>query len=155
MSSSGGTSMNRILRSTKRIRIDTDELLGTDLMFPLQANNRGDLATISGLPNLRQAIIDIIEDHKGEVLYHEKMGVGISEKLHRPCTKATANELAFLIKEQILKYEARVKSIDITGEALPATSSDEQNTILLTVTYTDITYHHEDNFTYPLVLEAI
>jgi len=147
--------VNRILRSSKVVRINNDDLLGTDLRFPLQANNRGDLALISGLPNLRQAIIDIIEDHKGEVLFHEKMGVGIAEKLHRPCTDQTAQALAFLIKEQILKYEARVKSIEITGVAKPATSADEQNTILLTVTYTDITYHHEDNFTYPLVLEAI
>lgn len=123
------------------------DLLGKDLRFPLQVDANGNLATVSGLENLRQAVMDLLEDFQEEVLYHEDMGVGLPADLHRKGNQNTATRIAHRLKEQILQHEARIVEIEITG-----TMDHDNATVLLDVTYTDITYHHEDNFVYPLRL---
>lgn len=126
----------------------TIDLLGKDLKFPLQVDANGNLATVSGLENLRQAVMDILEDFQEEVLYHEDMGVGLPGDLHRKGNQTVATKIAYRLKEQILQHEARIVEVDATGSVDP----ENDAIILLDVTYTDITYHHEDNLVYPLRL---
>ena len=123
------------------------DLYGKDLKFPLQVDANGNLATISGIDNVRQAIIDTIETFQGEALYHEGYGVGLPGGLHRK-GQILATTYAHRIQDQIMEHEARVKSIDIKG-----TYDHENRSLIFDVTYTLIGYHHEDNFVYPLRLE--
>jgi len=122
------------------------DILGTDLSFPIMVDPGGDIAATSGMPNLRHSIMDILEDCLGEVLYHEKMGVGLPEEIHRKDSN-TRTRIAHRFKEQILEYEARVVDITIQCEM-----DHDTGEYYLDVTYYDTTYHHEDNFIYPLRL---
>lgn len=143
-----------ILQQTRRQapRRSRNDLLGEDFLFPLDDDGSGDFATVTGAQNLQQAIIDIIEDLEGSVIYHEDMGAGTEKGVHRSVSWGTARALANKVQEQIMKFEARVAWIEVKGTPVPAERADEDDAIDLDITFEDITYHHKDNFTYNFVV---
>lgn len=128
------------------------QILGTDMRFPITVNARGDIDLISGAENLRQAIIDNLETFLTEAIYHEEYGSELIKYVHRNCNQNTATQIAFLAKQNLMKFETRLASIEITGTAVPSDDATEPDVIMLDANYTDITYHNSGNFTYPFVL---
>jgi phage baseplate assembly protein W len=130
-----------------------NKLLGTDLLFPIQVNAKGDLALTDGIPNLEQAMQDILEDMQGEVIYNEDMGGDLWKKVHKaPCNQVTANEIAAISQEQIMIHEKRAKWCTVVGVPMARTEASEKDKILLTVRYEDIYYSIKENFVYPFLL---
>ena len=82
-----------------------NKLLGRDLQFPIRPDNTGDLATVSDQTNLYQSLVLLAEVAQGELLYSESVGTGLWEHIHKTLSERQAIKLAFLVQDQIMKYE--------------------------------------------------
>lgn len=127
-------------------RSKKDELFGTDWTFPLRPNARGDIATVSGVDNLYQALMDIVEVAVGETIYNEGYGADAMSVLHDSDSEAAGSaimELANRVVEQVMKHEARIKTI----KSEPVKTEDGW---ALKHTFTTMYYGHEHNYVTPL-----
>lgn len=125
-----------------------NDLFGTDWAFPLRANMRGDIATVSGMENLRQALIDHVDTIAGEDIYQENYGAGSPAYLHGPDDESTLFELAKRIENQIMTYEARIKTVEVIPvRVISDTGKAEWS---LNISFETMFYAHRDNFTHPL-----
>lgn len=120
--------------SVGRLQQQQDSLFGTDFLFPLMADNRGRLATVSGLNNLKNAIIFWINTTVGELLYYRDKGIGIERFVHGDIDYAM-NQAIGEIERGLMLWEPRIKNVKCS-----AVASRKDNTITFTVTYTPLGY---------------
>lgn len=71
----------------------------------------GDLSTLSGLDNVKAAILRRIITTPGEIVHRPNYGVGIEDFQNAPSTRATHRQLALRIEEQ-LKEDPRVEAVE-------------------------------------------
>lgn len=122
------------------------ELLGTDLLFPLQPDGAGRLVVVTGKANLEQAIRTILDTYQGEAIYDRKLGVGIEKYVHEDITK-TAMVLPPMLRQELLIQETRLKSVLITAMA-----DVDNRTLNLSIAYEAIAYGIKGNLAYALQL---
>ncbi len=95
------------------LREFSDELLGTDLYernFDGQWSGNDDYQTVSGLPNLKQAIYHRLITNPGELFAHPEYGCGIEEYVSAPMDRHMKAELMSRIKNNLL-MEVRIARI--------------------------------------------
>lgn len=95
-----------------------DEFMGTDIAFKgggMSLTATGDIATISGLENLKQALFNRMITVPGSLKHRPDYGVGVPLFLGAASSLSKQQELAYKIKEQC-ELDARVE--EITGVAL-------------------------------------
>lgn len=117
-----------------RLQQQQNSLFGTDFAFPMMTNNRGQLATISGLDNLQQAIDTWIHTTVGELLYYRERGVGVEKFVHSDIDYAV-NQIPGEIERGLMLWEPRIKSVTCSVVA-----DHTNNIIRVTVNYLPIGY---------------
>jgi len=90
-----------------------DEILLTDLKHDrdlVKKDGSGDLASISGLENIRQALLRRLVTEPGSIVHRPDYGVGIKRFQNAPATMATKSALALKIDEQFAR-DFRVEKV--------------------------------------------
>lgn len=118
------------------IGINTDDVdastYGVDVLFTddLQVTPKGDYQTITGLENLRRAILRRLIVAPGEYKLNPQYGVGIARFVKKGMTKANLDELRHLIVDNI----SRERRIDkVAAILVQSTFFDQDPGIVVTV----------------------
>lgn len=98
----------------------------------------GDIGTIAGLPNYRNAIYHRLITVPGSLAHRPGYGAGIKQYQNAPCSFALQQEMATKIKEQI-KQDPRTKKIQSVSMNNTDTFSEQTviNILVVPVGYTD------------------
>ena len=90
--------------------------LGTGLAFPLQVNQRGELAMVSGEKDIEQAIWIILGTHLGERVMRPTFGCRAQELIFEPRDATTFTLMKTYVEEALKFWEPRinVKAIDLS-----------------------------------------
>ena len=118
------------------------DALKTDisLMGDMQVAADGDLMTVSGLNNLRQAIWHRLITVPGSLVHRPTYGCGILLYQNAPTSFTNQQKIASLINDQ-LPQDPRIQSV--TGVSLTLSDDDPELTILsvsvIPVGYTELT----------------
>ncbi len=90
--------------------------LGTGLAFPLQVNQRGELATVSGEKDIEQAIWIILGTRLGERVMRPTFGCRAQELIFEPRDATTFTLMKTYVEEALKFWEPRinVKAIDLS-----------------------------------------
>lgn len=110
------------------------EILLTDLKHDGDlslASGTGDLATISGLDNIRQALYHRLVTTPGSLAHRPEYGCGLKRFQGAPNTVATQRQIAGIINEQF-KRDPRIESVTST-QILFDDVSPEKVTIIVAV----------------------
>lgn len=86
--------------------------LKTDLSFSVTSG--GDVGTISGLANLKRALMHRLLTVPGTLVHRPSYGVGIGQYQNAPSSFSIQQKLAHLIQEQF-QQDPRVKEISSVG----------------------------------------
>lgn len=99
----------------------------------------GDLTTISGLDNLKEAVLRRIVTEPGSLSHRPDYGVGLKQFQNAPNSLSTQRELANRIVEQLGKERrvAKVNSISITA------SNTEAEKVFILINVTPVGYDEE------------
>lgn len=92
---------------------DRDSVFGTDIALPggkLQVTPGGDLAVISGSPNLTQALTNRLASHTGDLTFHPEYGCDVYKLVGQGGT-ATADKLAATLVSRAVRSDGRVASV--------------------------------------------
>jgi phage baseplate assembly protein W len=109
-----------------------NDVLGTDILHQsdLVAQANGDLATQSGLDNMRTALFHRLVTSPGSLAHRPNYGVGIKDYQNAPGSLTIYRKLAQRIQEQFVQDE-RVE--EVTGVRI---SSDDANPSLIVLAVT-------------------
>ena len=89
-----------------------DEIIGTDLAFKTDflTTSTGDLATVTGLSNLQEALLRRLVTQPGSLIHRPEYGVGVKDFQNSVKSIANQQKLALIIKEQF-ELDPRVESV--------------------------------------------
>lgn len=124
-----------------------EELLGTDLYetgFDGQWAANDDYQLVSGLANLKQAILHRLITNPGELFAHPDYGAGLEEYISAPINRDTKNEIVRRIHDQLRKEPRIAKIVYIkvnTGD-----SETQIGTLKIDIGLVPITTNSEQNF---------
>lgn len=123
---------------------DIEEFLRTDLVHKsdLGKTATGDLDTISGLANVKMAIIHRILTEPGSLIHRPNYGVGIKQFQNAPNSLALQRQLALRIEEQLLQ-DPRVESV----EGVRITTDDENPSLVVLIVRVNIVGYGETAIT--------
>ncbi|WP_431860120.1 GPW/gp25 family protein [Azospirillum sp.] len=119
----GATLMVPSAAPTPSAVTDRDDVFGTDVALAggkLEVDEAGDLRTVSGTTNLKQALTHRLVTRPGELLFHPDYGCGVYELIGRKGGAAT-NKLAAVLVERALRADPRV---DRVASAVATISGD-------------------------------
>jgi hypothetical protein len=89
-----------------------DEILQRDIAFKgdFQVTATGDIDAISGLENIKQALMHRLITSPATLIHRPNYGVGIKDYQNAPATLATKRKLALRIQEQF-EQDDRVEQV--------------------------------------------
>ncbi len=110
------------------------ETYGTDIKHAndLVRNSSGDLETISGLENMKQAIFRRIMTSKGSIIHRPNYGVGLKSFQNATFTLATKRKIALEIQEQ-LEEDPRIEAVSSVSVDAESNSDPDMVQIQLSV----------------------
>jgi phage baseplate assembly protein W len=127
------------------------DIIGTDLVFPLNYGQGGDLKlTGSADDNIRQAIFICIFTMLSERYRHREFGTTVPKSVFQQGGQTLANILKREIEESLDKHEFRITNVRVNAYPEPT----EGTRIDIEVWWTDLKYRHEQNAIYPFYLES-
>ena len=90
--------------------------LGTGLAFPLQVNQRGELALVSGEKDIEQSIWIVLGTRPGERVMRPTFGCRAQELIFEPRDATTFTLMKTYVEEALKFWEPRinVKAIDLS-----------------------------------------
>ncbi len=124
------------------------EFLGQGLAFPLQVNQRGEIALVRGETDIEQSIRIILETSPGERVMRPEFGCRAKELLFAPRDSSTAGLMAYYVRRALRRWEPLIEVLDV--EALP--DPDRDGVLLVEVNYEVRTTHDERSIVYPFYL---
>jgi phage baseplate assembly protein W len=124
------------------------EFLGKGWRFPVAVNLTGGLSTSAYEDNVRESIFVILGTAPGERLKRPKFGCRIHDLMFAPNNYVTAALAEHFCEEALLKFEPRIKNVEV--KARPVT--DEPNRLNIRITYTVRETNEERNLVYPFYL---
>lgn len=101
----------------------------SDEIFSLSADTRGDILTVSGLDNLKQALNARLLTPKGALLLHPNYG----SNLHKLFNRATRNQIRLIENEimRTLKTDARVQDVQVISSVVEGDTYSGSFTVYL------------------------
>ena len=124
------------------------EFLGQGLAFPLQVNQRGEIALVRGETDIEQSIRIILETSPGERVMRPEFGCRDKELLFAPRDSNTAGLMAYHVRRALRRWEPRIEVLNV--EALP--DPDRDGVLLVEVNYQVKATHDERSIVYPFYL---
>jgi phage baseplate assembly protein W len=122
--------------------------LGRGWRFPAEIDRSGGVAPANADDLIHQAILIILGTAPGERVMRPQWGCELHELLYAPNTLATASLARHYVEEALMKWEPRIKDIEV--EAAP--SSDEPNRLDIAIRYRVRSNNSARNLVYPFYL---
>ena len=122
--------------------------LGQGFRFPLGVDGTGGVALTSHEENIEESIRIILGTAPGERIYRPRFGCRVHDFVFAPNNAHTCNLVAFHAQESLLKWEPRIRDIDVRCRPDP----DEENTLLLEIGYAVRATNSHYNLVYPFYL---
>lgn len=124
------------------------EFLGQGLAFPLQVNQRGEIALARGNTDIEQSIRIILETSPGERVMRPEFGCRAKELLFAPRDATTQGLMAYHVRRALRRWEPRVNVLAIDVSIDP----DRDGVLLVEIHYEVKATHDERSIVYPFYL---
>ncbi|MCB9079970.1 MAG: GPW/gp25 family protein [Anaerolineaceae bacterium] len=124
------------------------EFLGQGLSFPLQINPRGELALVTGVSDIEQAIRIILGTAPGERKMRPEFGCRIHELIFAPNNATTEGLIAHYVEEALIQWEPRIEVLAVNV----STDRNRDGTLLIDIQYSIKDTHDERSIIYPFYL---
>ena len=126
------------------------EFLGQGIAFPLQLNQKGELALAKGVTDIEQAIRIILGTMPGERMMRPEFGSRIHELVFAPDNAATRRLAAYFVEEALDRWEPRIKVIEVNASADP----QQPGILILEIQYQVKDTYDERSIIYPFYLQG-
>lgn len=127
----------------------TRAFLGVGWKFPLQVTAGGKIARALYEQRVEESIYLILNTAKGERVMLPDFGCGIHDLVFAVSDSRTRSVVVQQVRESLTRYERRVDVLDVTAESAP----DEQNLLLIRVTYRIRANNAMGNLVYPFYIQ--
>lgn len=124
------------------------EYIGQGLAFPLQVNPRGEMALVSGIRDIEQSIIIILETAPGERVMRPEFGCRIHDLLFDPRDAATFGLVVQYVKDALGRWEPRITVETVTVTNMP----NVDGALLININYRVKNSHDSRSIIYPFYL---
>jgi phage baseplate assembly protein W len=123
----------------------SDELIGTGISFPLQADQRGVLALSHGVTDIEQAIRMILGTAPGERPMRPEFGCAVHDLVFDTIDAEMVGKVEAAVHRALARWEPRidVESLDFDLAAV------DQGKLIITITYRVVTTSRLYNLVYP------
>ena len=122
--------------------------LGRGIAWPLRVDGTGGLAMSAYEQNIEEGIRLVLGTAPGERLYRPDFGCRIHDEVFSPNNHHTRALIAFYTREALIKWEPRIKDVEIEVRPDP----DAANTVLLEIAYKVRATNNHFNLVYPFFL---
>src|SRR5215831_5080768 len=112
-------------------RADARQFLGVGWKFPLQVTPDGRIAQARHEQRVEEAIYLILSTARGERPMLPDFGCGIHDLVFAENSSRTVALVTHLVREALVKYEARVDVLDVQADSPPG----QLNLLLIRVNY--------------------
>ena len=124
------------------------EFVGQGLAFPLQVNPRGELALVTGVTDIEQAIGIILGTIPGERVMRPSFGCRAWELIFAPNNAATQSLLIAYVRQALEFWEPRIELIDVDVN----TDIHDESALLVEIKYEIKTTHDQRSIVYPFYI---
>lgn len=122
--------------------------LGKGFRFPLGVDGTGGIALSAHEENIEECIRIILGTAPGERVYRPEFGCRAHDFVFAPNNAHTRNLVAFHAQEALMKWEPRIRDIEVECRPDP----DAENTLLLEISYSVRATNSHYNLVYPFYL---
>lgn len=122
----------------------TGERLDTGWAFPV-ATNDGDVETVSGAADVREAIRVILGTAKGERVMRPAFGCAVHDRVFSSVTAATLRAIERDIRGALERWEPRIEVDSVAAER-----GAEPGRVDVTITYRVLALDRESSLVYPV-----
>lgn len=124
--------------------------LGSGWAFPLQQDDRGDVALVSDDDLVAQSIWLILATAPGERVQRPNFGCGVHDLVFAVNDAAAAARISDEVRTALIKFEPRIDVVGVVVSSPPG----QPTTLLVEVTYRVRTTNNLFNLVYPFYLEG-
>lgn len=122
--------------------------LGIGWKFPLQVTPNGKIAQARAEQRVEESILLILATARGERPMLPDFGCGIHDLVFAENNAATISLVVHLVREALVKYEARIDVLDVHVES----TADAPNRLLIRVNYRIRATNAVGNLVYPFYI---
>jgi phage baseplate assembly protein W len=122
--------------------------LGIGWKFPLQVTPNGKIAQARAEQRVEESILLILATAPGERPMLPDFGCGIHDLVFAENNASTITLIVHLIREALVKYEARIDVLDVHAES----TADSPNLLLIRVNYRIRATNAIGNLVYPFYI---
>ena len=125
------------------------EFLGTGWKFPVQLDDRHEIAMSMHEQDVQEAIWIILSTAPGERVMLPEFGCGIHEFVFAPNNTRTAGLISFHVEEALNRWEPRIDLLDVKVRP----DASDPSLLLVDIDYRVRTTDSRFNMVYPFYLE--
>lgn len=133
---------------TQEERNDGRAFLGTGWRFPVRADSRGALRTVSGESDIEEAIRLVVGTAKGERVMRPDFGCGIHEFTFASVNTTTRTLVEESVRDALVRWEPRIEVLDVST----STTDLSAGRLLVSLDYRVRSTNAERNLVYPFYL---
>jgi len=122
--------------------------LGRGIKFPLGVDGAGGVSLSAHEENIEECIRIILGTAPGERVYRPLFGCRVHDLVFAPNNAHTRNLGAYYAREALIKWEPRVRDIEVTCRSDP----DSEVTLRLEISYSVRATNNHYNTVYPFYL---
>jgi uncharacterized protein len=124
------------------------DILGSGLAFPLQIDQRGGVALVSGEEDVAQAIAIILATAQGERPMRPEFGCAIHDHVFDELDAATLGDMDRAVRDALARWEPRIDVANVEFDL----SNIARGAVLIDVTYRLRATNSIRNLVYPFYL---
>jgi Bacteriophage baseplate protein W len=121
------------------------EIIGTGLAFPFRVGRHREIALVSGIRDIEQAIRIILATAPGERPTRPEFGCGIHRFVFEVIDAATIGHMDRAVREALYRWEPRIEVDEVTFD----TSGADASVLLIDITYHVLHTTTPRNLVYP------
>ncbi|MCW6037554.1 GPW/gp25 family protein [Spirulina subsalsa FACHB-351] len=125
------------------------DFLGVGWSFPVQLDEKQQIATAKYEAAVRQSIWAILSTARGERLMRPEFGCRIHDHVFAPNTSGTVGQIISDVRSALMEWEPRIDVLDV--DLLP--QSAQPNLLQISIHYQVRTTTNEFNLVYPFYLQ--
>lgn len=126
-----------------------NNVAGTGWSFPVETDNRGNIALSEGEKSIKDSIRLIIGTAKGERVMEPEFGCEIHDYVFDTIDGTMRTLVEGSVEEALIKWEPRIDLEDVVARP----DSENPNKLLLEINYTVRSTNSESNMVYPFYID--
>jgi phage baseplate assembly protein W len=131
------------------MKMDSSQLIGTGIPFPIRINPTGGINWSSGPQRIQDSIWIILSTSPGERVMRPTFGAGVKDYVFEPNSPTMQARLASAIKNALSQWEPRIDVDDVTVTQ----DANQPNHVLASIQYRIRATNELFNMVYPLYLQ--